>query len=274
MSESDTASIYALLDPRNQSVRYIGKTIENLERRLKGHIDDCSKYRSHRANWIKLLRSLGKKPIIFLLEEVPEEFWRDAERFWIKHFRSIGAKLTNETDGGDSGMRMSPESRARMSTAKKGKPSPNKGKKVSPEIIAKIVAAKKGKPGPHKGRKFNDKWRENMSRARLGNTFKKGKKVSAEGRARIGESHKGLTPWNKGIPMTAEAKAHLSAILKGKPGRNKGKKFSPLACANIRAAAQKRKRIFSAETRAKLSAAARRRWDKAKAVPAQLPLDI
>jgi hypothetical protein len=35
-----------------------------------------------------------------VLEEVPVGEWREAETFWIAYFRSIGANVINQTDGG------------------------------------------------------------------------------------------------------------------------------------------------------------------------------
>lgn len=70
--------------------------------------------------------------------------------------------LRNRTDGGDgnAGRVMNEETRAKISSANKGKPSPMKGKKnpglskalkgksQSPEHIAKLIEIRKGKPNP------------------------------------------------------------------------------------------------------------------------------
>lgn len=303
--------IYALIDPRDQAVRYVGKTKQSLSNRLSQHCSDCTKYdryRTHRAGWIRQLERLDMKPGIFLLEEVETELWEEAERYWIAHFHTQGARLTNATSGGgketvhtpesrskmseaqlavtarlselgiehwNKGRKRSAETRAKIGAAAKGRTSPNKGKKASPETLAKMSAAMKGRLGTNVGRKFSPEWIANMSAARRGNTFRKGKKATAETRARISEGHKGQRAWNTGVPMTAAARAHLSKLQKGKPGRNKGKKFSAQARANISAA--QKKRWESPEEHTKMSAGQKAAWARRKAAvapPLQPPLDL
>jgi hypothetical protein len=58
---TDIAYIYALIDPRTDEVRYIGKSIEP-NKRLKSHIYassyiNDSSYNSHKSNWIRKLLS-------------------------------------------------------------------------------------------------------------------------------------------------------------------------------------------------------------------------
>lgn len=93
--------IYALVDPRDNQIRYIGKT-DNPERRLAMHMRD--KDICHRTNWLKGLIAVGSKPAMTIIEEVAEgQSWEDRERHWIAHYRSLGCKLTNMTDGGEQG---------------------------------------------------------------------------------------------------------------------------------------------------------------------------
>ena len=89
--------IYALVHPKTLSVRYIGKT-NNLKCRLSFHIRDVSK--THKANWIKALKRKGLLPGLIVLEETGEN-WQEREMYYIKHYRNLGAKLCNGTDGGD-----------------------------------------------------------------------------------------------------------------------------------------------------------------------------
>lgn len=106
MADDTVSHIYILRDPRDGSVRYVGKTKRSLKQRLKGHINDarlCHRYRSvsYRDRWIaKLLRN-GLAPTIESIEIVHGRDWAAAEMRWIAHFRSLGAKLTNSTDGGE-----------------------------------------------------------------------------------------------------------------------------------------------------------------------------
>lgn len=94
--------IYALVDPRTGSVRYVGKTETSLRRRLSMHISHvrtgylcgpCQK-------WIAELMNVGLRPQIIALEEVDRTNWESAERKWINHYRSLDAQLLNISDGG------------------------------------------------------------------------------------------------------------------------------------------------------------------------------
>jgi hypothetical protein len=59
---------------------------------------------------------MGYEPRIELVQEVSDEYWEGAERFWIAHFRSIGCRLTNVADGGRGalGLTHSEETIAKM----------------------------------------------------------------------------------------------------------------------------------------------------------------
>lgn len=88
-----TTQIYALSDPRDFSVRYVGRTV-NLRARLAGHQHPDSHYDpSARFAWIKELRALGLKPVPMLLEECRSEDAAEREALWIERFS--GPKLLN-----------------------------------------------------------------------------------------------------------------------------------------------------------------------------------
>ena len=147
-----TCSIYALVDPRNDKIRYVGKTSKRLEQRLGEHYRDLGR-RGHKANWIRSVWDEGLRVIIRLLEECPEEKWQEREIFWIKSFEG----LTNQTIGGEgkTGCVVTEESRAKMSLAHKGYcPSAESrsrqsraimGHSVSAETRAKISRSNTGK---------------------------------------------------------------------------------------------------------------------------------
>lgn len=78
------------------------------------------------------------------------------------------------------GIRPSAETRAKMSAAKKGRPTYMKGKHHTPETRAKISMAKMGRVSPRKG-----------------------KKHSPESRKKMSDSH-------KGIPMSLERRVKMS----------------------------------------------------------------
>src|SRR6266704_2912004 len=87
-------NIYRLLDPETYKMRYIGQTIETLNRRLgKGY------GKTHTGNWVRLLEKRGLTPIIELITQV--ETTEDAdfmETLLIKFYRSLGYDLTNDAD--------------------------------------------------------------------------------------------------------------------------------------------------------------------------------
>ncbi len=80
--------IYALCDPRDSSIRYIGRTKKAvLEHRLLEHISKSKYYTRyylgkrvpHRVNWINSLLSVGLEPKIRLLCNI--EGWKDSHIF-------------------------------------------------------------------------------------------------------------------------------------------------------------------------------------------------
>ena len=66
--------IYALRDPRNSYIRYVGKT-NNLNRRFNSHIQRAKTSTTHSSRWIYSLIKLGIKPIIDILEICNSENW-------------------------------------------------------------------------------------------------------------------------------------------------------------------------------------------------------
>lgn len=90
------AHIYVLIDTRDNTVFYVGKTTQPLKLRLRQHIDtSLRKGKNARTHRIRELRQQGYTPAIQLLETVPETKWRDAEHKWVKHYLDQGVVLTN-----------------------------------------------------------------------------------------------------------------------------------------------------------------------------------
>ncbi len=80
--------IYGLLDPRDDSLRYIGKTHKRREWRLAEHVE-LARENDQRPvyRWIRELLSKNLNPIIFVWSRIPaEDDWREAEKdsilFW------------------------------------------------------------------------------------------------------------------------------------------------------------------------------------------------
>jgi hypothetical protein len=117
-----TTFIYALIDPRTDYVRYVGKANKPLTR-LRLHLLPAElEKNTHKAHWLKELLYSGFNPIQIILEEVNRQEWAIAEKRWITYYRSIPdyPRLTNSTDGGEGtdGYTHSKETRQKLSTPK------------------------------------------------------------------------------------------------------------------------------------------------------------
>lgn len=95
-----TTNIYILIDPRNQQIRYVGKT-NNPDERFKNHMNRGHNKLSHKRNWIESLKKLGLKPIMQIIDIVLIDEWIFWEKYWISQFKSWGFNLVNHTEGGD-----------------------------------------------------------------------------------------------------------------------------------------------------------------------------
>lgn len=93
--------IYTLSDPITLEVRYVGKTVQGLEKRLNQHLLDSKKFKNLNSNWLKSLKRKSLKPIIEELDEVDESKWIEAEIYWIAQLKAWGFNLNNHTIGGD-----------------------------------------------------------------------------------------------------------------------------------------------------------------------------
>ncbi len=92
--------IYALVDPRDISIRYVGKS-DNPYKRLTAHIRPVKSKKTYKHYWIAKLSRLGLNPDLIILEKVQKKIWEDREKFWIKHARYVyGDLMTNTADGG------------------------------------------------------------------------------------------------------------------------------------------------------------------------------
>lgn len=83
-------SIYVLLDPRTDKVRYVGRAI-NPAMRLSSHLsfpkwDDTMP----KQKWLRELVILGLRPRMFVFETVAERQSINRERHWILFYRAKG----------------------------------------------------------------------------------------------------------------------------------------------------------------------------------------
>lgn len=235
--------VYGLVDPRDGEYRYVGLSTRGLARPRShlGRVNDND--HTYRANWLRTLNANNLKPIIVVLQEcVDEDELAYAEDYWIRLLRIEGQRLTNHLSGGFVGRKPDEATRAKLSTALRGRT-------CSPEAIQHMSEAKRGKKNPMFGRPVSratrDKRAESLSgeknhrfgmapppesaatRFRPGHpTWNKGltlpelsgpnhprfgRKHSAESVQKMSNSKLGSTPWNKGKRATNEARANLSA---------------------------------------------------------------
>lgn len=84
--------IYALVDPRDSSVRYVGKS-DHPPQRMAAHLKGEERGKGKKA-WLLALKRRGLRPTMIILEQVLSRpaIWRKTERDWIAAF---GTQLTN-----------------------------------------------------------------------------------------------------------------------------------------------------------------------------------
>lgn len=87
-------SVYALVDPRNGAVRYVGLS-SDARRRLQQHVKDG--YSKSKFAWIKELSAANLQPTLVRLEVFVALHVeaRQTERAWIERLRRLGHPLLN-----------------------------------------------------------------------------------------------------------------------------------------------------------------------------------
>lgn len=93
--------IYALIDPRDNKIKYIGLTTTGFSR-IATHYNAKKKENTRKVNWVNKLKSLN---LCFTVEYLQYcnsvEELKTAEKYWIKYYKSIGVDLLNHTEGGE-----------------------------------------------------------------------------------------------------------------------------------------------------------------------------
>lgn len=99
MQRERLTKIYCLWSTRSPfTIRYIGKTVSTLAKRLQGHKDSAKRNNYKAANWIKKEYKDGFAVKISLLEECYN--WDKREKYWIKYYKNCGNNLCNIQEGG------------------------------------------------------------------------------------------------------------------------------------------------------------------------------
>lgn len=241
--------IYALVDPRTDAVRYIGKAA-NLRVRLSAHLRDRASTR--KARWLRTLIREGLRPTLITLEQGAGD-WRPAEQRWIAKFKADGANLTNATLGGEGLLGATTETRRKIGEAQRLRWSgPGRARALelarSPEKSAAISAALRGKvktaehmaklPQNQRGYEWSHAVRE-QRRAALEAYARPAAITAARSAAQLAhlrdmaEANQGRPGWARGRVLSQEERVTRSAALKGKPK-------TPEHREKIRQAAQRR----------------------------------
>lgn len=139
----DYGIIYALTDPRDNKIRYIGFTGRTPGTRLGYHIRESRVQNNtyYKCKWIRKLEKLGLKPNIKVLLKAKYNELPQLEIDYIKFYKNF-CRLTNTSEGGEGakGNTWSIEARKRHSENLTGKKRPYTQKKV--EIIDNITKEK------------------------------------------------------------------------------------------------------------------------------------
>jgi hypothetical protein len=157
--------IYVLRDPRTNAIRYVGKTVRSLVRRLSAHILRSGEKRTHRDCWIAGLLMAGLKPVIEPIDVAGDD-WAEKERFWIAHFRAAGCDLTNQTDGGEGtpGLEVPAHLRAQISAQQSARMTPEYRKHVGEKSREAWTPERRAEWGARMSARYTPEERERRSK--------------------------------------------------------------------------------------------------------------
>lgn len=192
-----TATLYIVTNTVNDKV-YVGQTAQSFKRRWSRHRWDAK--RGSPCRFHAALRCYGAEAFeARVLVIGPAGDWiKELEVRAIALYDSFN-KGYNDTKGGDGGC----GSTHRL------------GKKHTPEARARISAARKGK-ATRLGHKNTPEQNEKVRQANLG------KKLTAEHRANIGAACAGKPAWNKGVFPLDETRRKMSEQQKLRWAERKG----------------------------------------------------
>lgn len=141
--------IYCLVDPRDDTIRYVGVTTMTLAKRLSMHKSSVTAGKHTNVyRWIGELRNLELEPEIRLIEETDD---RTRETYWINLFKQRGMDLHNQDDGGGRNRQISDAERERRSKAHQGKPLSQAQRQAQSEGWRKRAANNQGNGQQQRG---------------------------------------------------------------------------------------------------------------------------
>lgn len=227
-----TCGIYLITHVEN-GMRYVGQSV-NIERRWYQHSRGCK----HQRIGLSILKHGWSAFETSILEICDRDNLNDRERHWVAALDCVSPNGYNLKTGGDQLVKVSDETRMKMSAAMKGRPISEENRRSRAEA--------------QKTRIYTEETRKKLS-------------ISHSGKKPTPEAIAKTAAFNRGRKRSPETLARVSAALTGKKWTDeqraafsaslKGKKLSPEHIANRTAAQTGKKR--PPETGAKISAAKR-----------------
>jgi len=185
MLNPETTFIYALIDPRTDKIRYVGKS-NNPQKRLCSHLSKTID--TPKGRWITELKELSLQPIMEILEEVAADDWSDKEKQWIRKLTTEGCNLTNRNPGGQGPYCHREEIKKQISRTMKGR-------RLSKEHKRNLSLAMKGRKPTAKVRRAQRKAatgrKKTKRELRLLSAANKGKVISEETKIKISRANSG-----------------------------------------------------------------------------------
>lgn len=199
--------IYAILH-RKSGRRYVGQSID-IKARYRAHMGALRRGEHYGKRLQRAyLRDGPDAFMLVIIEECPAATLTEREQFWMDSFAPTGLYNVSSAAVAPRGRVVSEDARARMSAAKKGKPSPLKGVPRSAETVAKMRAAMAGR------------------------------KLTPAHRAKL---------CGRTVKHTAEARAKMSAASRGKPKSEAARQAMSEAAKGRRASPETRRKMSESQ---------------------------
>lgn len=190
---------------------YVGSSAVSLTGRIRSHRKNLRLGTHANQYLLRAYQKYGSKSFVYsVLERCSSEECLKREQYWIDYYNSADERYgynLYKTAGSPLGMKMSLESRMKISLALTGKP----GTVHTEETKRKISLSKKG-------RSYGEGFREKIRAVRTG------WKLSEETKKKIGVANSLALKGRKKGPLSEETRAKLSARFKGKPLTEETKK--------------------------------------------------
>ena len=177
--------------------KYIGQTVKSLKVRKRNHLS-VAKFHKYNSYFHRALIKYGEEAFDWkILHDGVENIdnLNKLEAYYISYYDTYGKGGYNLTLGGSGrvGIKVSTETRHKLSLANIGKNNPNYGKKCSIETRKKMSIANSGKNHPQYGKERSAETKLKLSEAGKGRT------TSAETRKKQSIANSGKNNPNYGI---------------------------------------------------------------------------